>query len=357
VLQVDSVNVLQRAHYMPLYSRMGAYDVDLLRRASQRRPRRMVEYWAHVQAFMPVELWPVMRHRMDTYRTRRGKWWPIVDTRPGLEHDVLAAVRDRGPVTARHLEEEFSDGPRDRVHWGWNWSEARKVLDFLYMVGDVAIAGRTSQFEVLYDVPERVLPADVLAAPTPTAEDAAVELVRRAARSHGVASAQCLADYYRMPLAATRRAIADLVEDGELDAVHVEGWSKPAYLHRDARLPRQVPARTLLSPFDPVVWERAHTQALFDFHYRIEIYTPPDKRVHGYYVLPFLLGDRIVARVDLKADRAAGRLLVQAAYAERGAPEETGPELRAELERMAGWLDLDDVVVEPRGDLAPALQR
>jgi uncharacterized protein YcaQ len=357
VLQVDSVNVLQRAHFMPLYSRMGAYDVDLLRRASQRRPRRMVEYWAHVQAFMPVELWPVMRHRMDTYRTRRGKWWPIVDTRPGLEHDVLAAVRDRGPVTARHLEEEFSDGPRDRVHWGWNWSEARKVLDFLYMVGDVAVAGRTSQFEVLYDVPERVLPADVLAAPTPTAEDAAVELVRRAARSHGVASAQCLADYYRMPLAATRRAIADLVEDGELDAVHVEGWSKPAYLHRDARLPRQVPARTLLSPFDPVVWERARTQALFDFHYRIEIYTPPDKRVHGYYVLPFLLGDRIVARVDLKADRAAGRLLVQAAYAERGAPEETGPELRAELERMAGWLDLDDVVVEPRGDLAPALQR
>ena len=364
VLQVDSVNVLQRAHYMPLYSRMGAYDVDLLRRAASstgRRPRRVVEYWAHVQAFMPVDLWPVMRHRMETYRARRGKWWPIVDTRPGLEHEVLAVVRDRGPVTARHLEEEFSSGPRSREHWGWNWSEARKVLDFLYMVGDVAVAGRTSQFEVLYDVPERVLPAEVLAAPTPTPHDAAVELVRRAARSHGVASAQCLADYYRMRLqpgdglANARDAIAELVAAGELEPVRVQGWHRPSYLHRDARLPRRVPARTLLSPFDPVVWERARTEALFGFRYRIEIYTPPDQRVHGYYVLPFLLGDRIVARVDLKADRAAGRLLVQGAYAEPGAPEETGPQLRAELERMAGWLGLGDVVVGPRGDLAAAL--
>ncbi len=166
VLQVDSVNVLQRAHYMPLYSRMGAYDVDLLRRASQRRPRRMVEYWAHVQAFMPVDLWPVMQHRMADYREQRGKWGFTAD--PALEPGVLAAVRDRGPVTARDLEEEFSEGPRTKEHWGWNWSQARKVLDYLFLVGDVAIAGRTSQFEVLYDVPERVLPAAVLAAPTPT---------------------------------------------------------------------------------------------------------------------------------------------------------------------------------------------
>ena len=166
VLQVDSVNVLQRAHYMPLYSRMGPYDVDLLRRASERRPRRVVEYWAHVQALMPVDLWPLMRHRMEKYRGERGKWGFTADA--DLEPQVLAAVRDRGPVTARDLEEEFSTGPRTKEHWGWNWSESRKVLDYLYLVGDVAIAGRTSQFEVLYDVPERVLPAAVLAAPTPS---------------------------------------------------------------------------------------------------------------------------------------------------------------------------------------------
>jgi uncharacterized protein YcaQ len=353
VLQVDSVNVLQRAHYMPLYSRMGAYDVDLLRRASQRRPRRVVEYWAHVQAFMPVDLWPVMQHRMAGYREQRGKWGFVAD--PTLEPGVLAAVRDRGPVTARHLEEEFSEGPRTKEHWGWNWSQARKVLDYLFLVGDVAIAGRTSSFEVLYDLPERVLPAAVLAAPTPTRAEADLELVRRAARSHGVATLRCLADYYRMPVADTRAAVETLVEAGELSAVTVPGWTRTAYLHRAARLPRRVGARALLSPFDPVVWERSRAEALFDFSYRIEIYVPADKRVHGYYVLPFLLGDRIVARVDLKADRAGGRLLVQGAYAEPGAPAETPDELAEELLRMAGWLSLDDVVVAPRGDLAAAL--
>jgi uncharacterized protein YcaQ len=361
VLQVDSVNVLQRAHYMPLYSRMGPYDVDLLHRASQRRPRRLVEYWAHVQALMPVDLWPVMRHRMESYRERRGKWWPIVDSRHGLEEEVLAAVRDRGPVTARHLEEEFGSGPRSREHWGWNWSESRKVLDFLYMVGDVAIAGRNGQFEVLYDTPERVLPPDVLAAATPTLEEANRELVSRAARSHGVGTARCLADYYRMRLQpgagvnGAREAIADLVDAGELLPVRVGGWRAPAYLHRDARLPRRVRARALLSPFDPLVWERSRTEQLFGFRYRIEIYVPPPKRVHGYYVLPFLLGDAIVARVDLKADRTARSLLVQGAYAEQHAPPDTAGELAVELRRLAGWLGLDDVAVVGRGDLAPAL--
>ena len=353
VLQVDSVNVLQRAHYMPLYSRMGAYDVDLLRRASQRRPRRMVEYWAHVQAFMPVDLWPVMQHRMAGYREQRGKWGFTAD--PALEPRVLAAVRDRGPVTARHLEEEFAEGPRTREHWGWNWSQARKVLDYLFLVGDVAIAGRTSSFEVLYDVPERVLPAAVLAAPTPSRADADLELVRRAARSHGVATVRCLADYYRMSVADTSAAVETLLEAGELIPVTVPGWTRSAYLHHEARIPRRVGARALLSPFDPVVWERSRAETLFDFSYRIEIYVPPDKRVHGYYVLPFLLGDSIVARIDLKADRATGRLLVQGAYAEPGAPPETAEELAAELRRLAGWLSLDDVVVGERGDLAPSL--
>jgi uncharacterized protein YcaQ len=355
VLQVDSVNVLQRAHYMPLYSRMGPYDVELLRRAAERRPRRIVEYWAHVQAFMPVELWPVMQHRMAAHREKRGKWG-TVDEKPELERSLIAEVRDRGPSTARSLDDGL---PRAKDNWGWNWSETRRMLDYLYVVGDLAIAGRNGQFEILYDLPERVIPAEVLALPTPSLEDANRELVRRAARSHGVATVQDLRDYYRMPVEDTAAAVADLVEDGELLPVTVEGWTRPGYLHRDARLPRRVDARALLSPFDPVVWERARTEALFGFRYRIEIYVPAAQRVHGYYVLPFLLGDRLVARVDLKAERqfdgGAGRLVVKAAYAEPGAPDATAEELCAELRRLASWLGLASITVEPRGDLAPAL--
>ncbi|KRF13976.1 cytoplasmic protein [Nocardioides sp. Soil797] len=367
VLQVDSVNVLQRAHFMPLYARMGPYDVDLLRRASSGgEQRRLVEYWAHVQALMPVELWPFMQHRMASYRVSRGKWFETV---PDLEREIRAVITDRGASTSRQVAEVLArQAQRSRDHWGWNWSDERKVLDFMFMCGDLAIAGRNQQFEILYDLPERVLPAAVLAAPEPTATEAAVELVRRAATSHGVATASCLADYYRMRMQPARvdaegdaallsasEAIAILVESGELLPVTVEGWKRPAYLHAQARVPRRVAARTVLSPFDPVVWERERTERLFDFFYRIEIYVPAAKRVHGYYVLPFLLGDRIVGRVDLKADRATGRLLVKAAYAEPDAPAETAVELAAEMRRLAGWLGLGEVVVEPRGDLAPAL--
>ena len=353
VLQVDSVNVLQRAHFMPLFSRMGPYDPDLLRRAAERRPRRVVEYWAHVQAFMPVELWPVMQHRMADYRAARGKW-SVIEENPELETSLLAEVRQRGASTARDLDDGL---PRRKDHWGWNWSNTRKVLDFLYLVGDLAIAGRNSQFEVLYDLPERVLPVAVLATPTPTLEDANRELVARAARSHGVATARCLADYYRMPHKHVRPAIESLVEEGELLPVTIEGWRRPAYLHRDARLPRKVDARALISPFDPVVWERERAERLFDFRYRIEIYVPAPKRVHGYYVLPFLLGDRIVGRVDLKADRSGGRLIVKAAYAEPDAPAETAEELGDALRDLAGWLGLSAITVDQRGDLAPALRR
>jgi uncharacterized protein len=357
VLQVDSVNVLQRAHYMPLYSRMGPYDVDLVRRASEGKPRRMVEYWAHVQAFMPVDLWPVMRHRMARYRDGRHKWWGSVVT-DELTDNLLAEIQDRGASTARDLDDGL---PRTKEHWGWNWSTTRRALDYMFMVGDVAVAGRNSQFELRYDLPERVIPRAYLEAPTPTEAEANRELIRRAARSHGVATARDLADYYRMRLQpkaglhAAQDAIDVLVEDGELEPVRVEGVKRQAYLHRDARLPRRIAARSLLSPFDPVVWERERTEALFDFFYRIEIYTPVEKRIHGYYVLPFLLGDRIVGRVDLKADRRTGLLMVKAAYAEPGAPAETAEELTVELERMAGWLGLHTVVIEPRGDLAPAL--
>ena len=357
VLQVDSVNVLQRAHYMPLYSRMGPYDVDLVRRASETSPRRMVEYWAHVQAFMPVDLWPVMRHRMTRYRDGKHKWWGSVVT-DELIDNLLLEISDRGASTARDLDDGL---PRTKDHWGWNWSTTRRALDYMFMVGDVAIAGRNSQFEIRYDLPERVIPRVHLEAPTPSEADATRELVRRAARSHGVATARDLADYYRMRqqskpgVGSAQDAVLELVEDGELVPVTVEGVRRPAYLHRDARIPRRIGARALLSPFDPVVWERERTEALFDFHYRIEIYTPVEKRIHGYYVLPFLLGDRIVGRVDLKADRRTGLLMVKGAYAERCAPPETAEELAAELERLAGWLGLHTVVVEPRGDLAPAL--
>lgn len=369
VLQVDSVNVLQRAHYMPLYSRMGPYDVDLLRRASVgREQRRLVEYWAHVQALMPVDLWPAMRPRMESYRARRFKWFESI---PELDGEIRAVVADRGASTAREVADALARGTaKTNDHWGWNWSDERKVLDFMFMCGDLAIAGRNDQFEIRYDLPERVLPSQVLAAPDLSPLEAGIELVRRAARSHGVASARCLADYYRMRLqpaapdaagvgdggpSSAREAIEALVETGELVPTRIEGWKRPAYLHRDARLPRRVDAATVLSPFDPVVWERERAERIFDFHYRIEIYVPKEKRVHGYYVLPFLLGDRVVGRVDLKADRRVGVLLVKAAHAEPGAPAETAVRLAVEMRRLAGWLGLDDVIVEPRGDLAPAL--
>jgi uncharacterized protein len=255
VLQVDSVNVLQRAHYMPLYSRMGPYDVDLVRRASETRPRRMVEYWAHVQAFMPVELWPVMRHRMARFRDGKHKWWGSVVT-DELTDNLLAEITDRGAATARDLDDGL---PRTKEHWGWNWSTTRRALDYMFMVGDVAIAGRNSQFEIRYDLPERVIPREHLEAPTPSEHDAVKELVRRAARSHGVATLRDLADYYRMRAVPGQHQtgaaplVTELVEEGELVPVRVEGVKRQAYLHRDARLPRRVAARSLLSPFDPVI--------------------------------------------------------------------------------------------------------
>jgi len=352
VLQIDSVNVLQRAHYMPLFSRMGPYDIGLLARASEKAPRRMVEYWAHVAAFMPVELWPYMGHRMRHYR-ERGHEWTIMRHNPKLVDALLAEVRERGASTPRDLDDGL---PRAKTHWGWNWSDTKKALEYLFFTGELAIAGRNAAFERLYDLPERVIPAQVLAQPAPTDAEAHIELVRRAAISHGIATEACLRDYYRMHHDHSRPAVAALVEAGELVPAAVEGWSRPAYLHRDARLPRRIDARALLSPFDPVVWERERTERLFGFHYRIEIYVPEHKRRHGYYVLPFLLGDRLVARVDLKADRKAGILVVRSAHAEAQAPVETAPALAAELRALAGWLGLADIRVERRGGLASALR-
>jgi uncharacterized protein YcaQ len=357
LLQIDSVNVLQRAHFMPLFSRMGPYDVGLLERAAGRAPRRLVEYWAHCAAYMPVELWPVMTHRMQDYRTRGHAWFGLPDD-PTLPKALLREIELGGPATARDLDDGL---PRTRDNWGWNWSKTKKALEFLFFAGELSVARRNGAFERVYDLPERVIPAHVLAQPQPTLLDATRELLRRAARSCGVATEFDLRDYFRLQTPGNVHrdqvgpALRSLVEDGELLPVTVEGWRRQAYLHRDARMPRAVTARALLSPFDPLVWFRERTETLFDFLYRIEIYVPETKRVHGYYVLPFLLGDRIVARVDLKADRTGSVLQVLGAYAEPGAPEHTAAELVESLRELAGWLGLDDLQVFARGDLAPAL--
>ncbi|ROT32808.1 winged helix-turn-helix domain-containing protein [Micromonospora sp. HM5-17] len=354
LLQMDSVNVLQRAHYLPLYSRLGPYPVDLLDRAAYRRPCDLFEYWGHEASLLPVGLHPALRWRMAAAHTDAwGGMRRIAVEQPELVARVLAEVRDNGPMTAAEIEH---DAPRETGNWGWNWSAVKRACEYLFWAGQLTAAARTSSFARVYDVPERVLPAEVLAAPTPSPAEAYRRLVGVAARALGVAAEPELRDYFRLPVAAARAAIAELVEAGELLPVRVQGWRPPAYLHREARLPRWVRARTLVSPFDPLIWERSRTERLFGFTYRIEIYVPAPQRVYGYYVLPFLLGDRFVARVDLKADRRAGVLLVPAAWGEPDVdPAETAEALAAELYRLAGWLGLDRVAPPVAGDLAGPL--
>jgi uncharacterized protein len=354
LLQVDSVNVLQRAHYLPVYSRLGPYPTALLDRASSRPPRELFEYWGHVASLIPVELQPALRWRMASADTEAwGGMRRIAEEKPELVDWVLDEVKARGPVTAAAIEH---DAPRPTGNWGWNWSEVKRALEYLFWSGQVTAAERTTAFERRYDLPERVLPGHVLAEPTPEPAAAFRRLVEVSARSLGVGAEFELRDYFRLPVAAARAAIAELVEAGVLLPVTVRGWRQPAYLHRDARLPRRVHARTLVSPFDPIVWERARTERLFGFTYRIEIYVPAAQRLYGYYVLPFLLGDRFAARVDLKADRRAGVLRVPAAWAEAGVDVgETAEQLAAELHRLAGWLGLNDVAPPERGDLARPL--
>lgn len=345
LLQMDSVNVLVRAHYLPLFSRLGPYPLELLDRASHRAPRRLFEYWGHEASLLPVEMQPLLRWRMD--RAVEDAWGGmrrIQRERPDLVERTLETVRERGPIAASELVEERPE----KTHWGWNWSDSKRALELLFWSGRVTSARRRG-FERLYDLPERVLPAAVLATPTPPVEEAQRELIRIAARACGVAGERDLRDYFRLPAADAKARVAELVEAGELLPVDVDG--RPAYLWAQARVPRRVHARALLAPFDPLVWERARVERLFGFRYRIEIYVPAPKRVHGYYVLPFLLGDRLVARVDLKADRAAGVLRVQAAWAEPGAPPETAAELGEELAAMARWLGLEGVEATGRGDL------
>jgi uncharacterized protein YcaQ len=354
LLQIDSVNVLERAHYLPAFSRLGPYDTAVLDRLSQRAPRRLFEYWAHEASLVPVELQPNLRWRME--RTEQEGWGSmrrVAKRRPDLVQALLDELRDHGPRSARDLAHH--DEPRAPKGPWWDWSDAKAALEYLFFTGAITSA-RRRRFERLYDVPERVLPRAVLAAPTPPVADAQRELIRVAARAMGVATEPDLRDYFRLTAVEGKQRVAELAEAGELLPVSVEGWSAPAYLHPDARVPRQVEARALVGPFDSLIWHRPRAERLFGFRYRIEIYVPREKRVHGYYVLPFLLGERLVARVDLKSDRAAETLLVQAAHAEPDAPKETASALALELRSLASWLSLERVRVERRGDLARPLR-
>ena len=364
VLQIDSVNVFCRSHYMPVLSRLGPYDRSLLDRAAARPPRRLVEYWAHEASFVAPATHRLLRFRMA--RAHDEAWGGMVRAAAdkALLDDVRSVVAAQGPLTAAEIERALeASAPRERTGWGWNWSRTKRAVEFLFWAGEISSAGRTQQFERRYAITSRVLPPAVAAAPDPEPAAAVRELVRLAAAACGVATEPALRDYFRLRPQQSKPAVADLVEAGELLPVAVQGWSRPAYLHAGARLPRWVRARALLSPFDSLVWDRDRTEELFGFRYRLEIYTPAQARVHGYYVLPFLLGDELVARVDLKSDRSpgGGRLLVRAAWAQPstapGTPRhvEVAAELAAELAVTARWLGLDGVVVEPRGDLAPAL--
>lgn len=356
LIQIDSVNVLARAHLLPLYSRLGPYDPALLDRASGRRPRRLVEYWAHEASLIPPEThrllrWRMERAHLDAWRTVRA-----AADQPEMLADILAEVERSGPATAGEIGARIDpDHVPGEKQWGWNWPPVKSGLEYLFWSGRITSAGRTAQFERLYDLPGRVIPPAVHESPAPAREEAIAGLVEIAARAHGVGTIRCLRDYFRLPARETRQAVEALAGRGRLVPAEVEGLSGPAWVHAEARRPRRVEGRALLAPFDPLVFERGRLEELFGFRYRIEIYVPKAKRRHGYYVLPFLLNEAIVARVDLKADREGSTLMVQAAWGEPGAPPETAAELAAELELMAGWLGLGGIAVAPRGDLAGAL--
>ena len=355
VIQIDSVNVVARAHTLPGFSRLGPYDTaDLDALAYGGRRRALFEYWGHEASYLPVALQPLFRWRME--RARRGEGIYTGLAQFGRERaDLIEAVRREIETDGPKAAGELSHDHRGEGGW-WGWSEGKRAVEWLFWAGIVTTATRRGAFERVYDLTERVLPRAVVETATPPEPEALRELVRLSSLALGIATERCLRDYYRLGVAGARQAVAELVESGDLIPVTVAGFRNPAYLAKDARMPRRVEARALLAPFDPLVWQRERTEALFGARIRLEIYTPADKRSHGYYVLPFLLGDTLAARVDLKADRARSRLLVLAAHLEEGAqaPAVVEP-LAAELRLMARWLGLDDVAVTPRGDLAAAL--
>jgi hypothetical protein len=350
LLQIDSITVLTRSHHLPVLARLGPYDRALLERASGRAPRRMVEYWAHEASYVPPEVHRLLRWRMARHADEAwGAMTGVAREAPALVEAVLAHVAEHGPRTAREVEAAVA--PRaagaGRGPW-WDWSSVKSACEHLFWAGRLTSASRTASFERRYDLPSRVLPAAVATAPDPDPDEARRELVLRSARALGVATEPHLRDYFRLAPAESRRAVAELVEDGRLLPLAVEGWAATAYALPGTSVPRAVPARALLSPFDSLVFHRPRTEELFGVRHRLEVYVPAPARVHGYYVLLLLLDERLAARVDLKADRAAGRLIVHAIHPEASVvPEEIAPPLADELRRMAGWLGLHDIAVPP----------
>jgi hypothetical protein len=341
--QIDSVNVVARAHYLPAFSRLGCYDRDLLDTAAwgAKRDRRLFEYWAHEASLLPLDLFPLMRWRMT--RADRGEAGYVglrrfaTEQRPQAEA-ILARIAAEGPLAAS----DFPHG-KSRSGW-WEWGDTKRALEWLFYAGHLTTATRRRSFERVYDLTERVIPATILDLPAPDERDARRRLIERAAHALGVATVAELRDYFRLKPVERDNAIPDLVDAGVLHPVRVEGWSQPAFLHRDVRSPRRISASALLAPFDPLIWHRDRTERLFSLRYRIEIYTPAASRVHGYYVLPFLMDEQLVARVDLKADRQGGSLLAKAHF-EPGAPADSGERLKAALGEMATWLQLDRVTM------------
>jgi uncharacterized protein YcaQ len=346
LLQIDSVNVLVRAHYMPLFSRLGAYDRGLLEKTAYHpKKREAFEYWGHEASLIRLDLQPLFRWRMERAARGEGTYGGLArfgrEKRAFIE-EVRREIEARGPIGAG----ELSIGGKGQGSW-WGWSDGKRALEWLFWAGQVTTATRRG-FERLYDLPERVLPSEILNIPTPSAEEAQRELLRLSIQALGIASERCLRDYFRLEPQDAKARIPELVEAGDLIPVMVEDWG-PVYLDPQAKIPRRVEARALVSPFDPIVWERTRTERLFDFRYRIEIYTPAEKREFGYYCLPFVLGERIVARVDLKADRAAGNLIVHSVHPEASVvPEEIAPALGDELRLMAEWLNLGSITT-PKG--------
>lgn len=352
LIQIDSVNVLVRSQELPLFARLGPHPRSLI--ADATAAGELFEYWVHEASHVRTEHHHLWRWKMAEDH-KWGRYWDLHKRRPGYLDEVLRRIELDGPIAAGDISERVGK----KGTW-WDWDDAKVALEHLFWNGQLTATRRSSDFARIYDLPERVIPLAHLNRPSLGEHDARKALLAMAAAHHGVATFEDITDYHRLKNAPCRQPFAELVDEGVVRPVRVAGWQRQAYLHRDVAVPRRITACALLSPFDPVCWNRDRAERLFGFHYRIEIYTPAPKRRFGYYVLPFLLGDRLVARVDLKADRDAGALLVHAAATEAGvrAASVAGP-LGAELRAMATWLGLERVVVGPRtkGDLAGPLRR
>lgn len=350
VLQLDSVNVAVRSHYMPLFSRLGAYPRELIDELAY-RDRELFEYWGHEASFVPARLYPAMRHRME----KLGSWKAITRMReehPGFVEAVEEEVHAHGPLSVGDLSD-----PGERTGPWWGYGKGKLALEYLFAKGRVGVDRRES-FTRFYSAPHHVVPEHHFAAEPLDREAAYRVLVADGLRGLGVGTAEDIADYWRLHLPTLRPILAAMADAGEVETVEVDGWAKPAFIDADASVPRRVPGRALLSPFDPVVWNRDRAERLFGFRYRIEIYVPEEKREFGYYVYPFLLDGELVGRVDLKAHRDRGVLEAKAAWVEDGPdPVRVAREMADELRLMADWLGLDEVEVAPRGNLAEALSR